>query len=200
VPNASTSPPTRLVYAVVVLAIQTAILLLPSVCYIVYAQSFHRGQFLWELPMAPLFLATCALSGACCHRQLRQANLHQHYAQTMALGMGRLLVVLGLVLGLLTLASALAHTFRPLPVPLPECLLAGWILMLAVVVPVDAAGLFDQRRMAMFLAAITPWAFCIAYPLYIWARPDHSRLSVTFAILAVVLTLTGWAIWCAEAY
>jgi hypothetical protein len=106
-----------------------------------------------------------------------------------------MLTALGIVLGSLSLGFGMAHYFGVRGVPSVDILLASWIIALAIVVPVDAAGLLEERMLILFLSALTPWAFVVAYPAYLFIRPRTGRYRAYLAIVSIVLTLVGFILW-----
>jgi hypothetical protein len=175
----------------VCIGIQAALLVVPSLLYVVYVQVWHRDQVLWELWMPIAFVCSCALSGDRCFRQLRRRGLCEYYRTSVAPIAEKLLAYGGPALGALSLTLGAAHYSRLTGIPLPDIALAAWIIGLAFVVPLDAAALIDERPVSVILSAFVPWAFCVAYPAYMFLRRGTKRWYGYLAIMSIALTLVG---------
>ena len=180
---------------VAAMAVRVVLLLVPSVVYIAYVDTFHPGEMLWEIWYVPFFLGSCALNGTVCWSRFSIAGLRMAYQESTACVTEKILVRISLAFGSVAIIFGMYNFLQPVAVATLPALLALWILTLAVLVPIDAAGLFAKRSEVIVFSAITPWAFVIMYPVYVFSRPGRNRASGYFALASVVMLMGGWVLW-----
>ena len=164
------------------------------VAYTTYAQTCHGDEVLWDAGVLFGFLGTCEFNGHYCWMRFKRRDLQQVYQCTARRVVRTTLVAVGVVLGVASMVFGGANVLWPTSSQSLPTILAAWLIVLAVLVPLDAAGSFI-RRDALLWATVTPWCFCAMYPTYLFLWPEKGHRSGYMAVVSIVFTLVGWILW-----
>lgn len=168
------------------------LILSPSIIYIVIVSIYRNNIVQWEMWSPFLFMGCSAFQGAYLYKQFNSSNNAHEYKEIWGRKMGTVLLSSGISMGLLSLLLGLVNYYYPNSILSIHPSIILWMLVMAILLPLDFAGLHGNKKQVICWSAVAAWGFCIFYPTYMFIRPYRSRYSGIVALLSIVVTLTGF--------
>jgi hypothetical protein len=141
---------------------------------------------LYECATVAMFFSACAINGWLAFRFANNNRaIMPEYRDRAAAGFEAVLTT-GPALVVAVCILALAGFVRGDAIPAAIYL---WIACLALIVPFDAAFLFDAKSIVVGMSVLTPWAFAVMHPLYMSMRPGRRWSAYVVAILNLLILI-----------
>jgi len=135
------------------------------------------------------------MAGIWSWRTMSRPGVRAEYLASFAATMETILVLVAVVFAFGTVSAAGFIVAKPALLPSGALFLFAFILLLAILIPIDAGGMCDVRGPALLWSIITPWCFVIAFPCYMFIRPTTSNRSRWVAVLCMIVGLIGFGAW-----